>query len=488
MKTFDIPLLIRGRLITDQMVEFEGRRGELTFRSPDASQHLSQLPLINPTRLSDMYDELRIADVVDFLDQLGKRLSPKVNPYMQEAFELSCLTSGLTPEILYSQYCDAIPAMLSADNVREVAETHIGLATLDGWTRHELLDGRVAHTRPFGARCLHITAGNSPAVAGITTIWNALTRSDAVIKSPSNDPLTSLAIGRTMIEMAPDHPLTRHYSVAYWKGGNTALESQLYTPENFEKIVAWGGFSSMRHITRYLQPGLELIAMDPKLSGTLIGKEAFESDATMREVAQLIAMDFGGLNQEACASARVISVECGTDKAGLARLNQLAEYAYEALLALPPEASAPHRHFDPDLREEIAAVRRSRFYKVFGGDDRGAVIVSQIPDPVDFAPRLGCRVANLVPCDDIEEALQLITIHTQTIGVYPESLKAKYRDRLAFLGGQKIVSLGHHLSGNLSLPHDALEPIRRLCRWVSDSDMTVSSYKGGLRRYVRLAS
>jgi len=477
MKTYDIPLIIRGKLITDNLVDFEGRRGELTFRTPDVAKYIEQLPLTDPTQMADMY-ELSFADVVDYLDQLGKRLSPKVNPYMQEAYELSCVTSGLTPEILHYQYCEVIPGMLAADNVREVAEERIGIKTLEGWTRHQLRDGRVAHTRPLGARCMHVTAGNSPVVSAITTLWNGITRSDAVIKSPSNDPLSSLAIGRTMIDMAPDHPLTKHYSVAYWKGGNTEFESKIYSPENFEKIVAWGGFASMKHITRYLQPGLELIAMDPKLSGTIVGKEAFESEETMRKVARLIALDFGSFNQEACANARVISVQSGTDKAGLAKLNKLAEYTYEALQKLPRNISSPHRYFDQQLKEELSAIRDSSFYHVVGGEDnRGAVVVSQIPDPVDFADCLACRVANFVPCDDIEEALSLITVHTQTIGIYPESLKQRYREKLAFLGGQRIVSLGHHLSGSMALPHDAIEPVRRLCRWVNDEDFTVDSYK-----------
>jgi len=480
MKTYVIPLLIRGKIITDNLVDFEGRRGEVIFRTPDVTKYLDQLPLTDPTQMADMY-QLSFAEVVEFLDELGKRFSPKVNPYMQEAYEVSCMTSGQSPEMLYHAYSEKIPAMLAADNVREAAEERIGIKTLEGWTRHQLRDGRIAHTRPLGARCMHVTAGNSPVVAGMTALWNGITRGDALIKSPSNDPLTSLAIGRTMIDMAPDHPLTKHYSVAYWKGGNTEFESKIYSPENFEKIVAWGGFASMKHITRYLQPGLELIAMDPKLSGTIIGKEAFESEATMRKVARLIAADFGTSNQEGCVNARVVSIQSGTDKAGLAKLNKLAEYTYEALQRLLPHISGPHPNFNQELRDEIAGIRDSSFYHVVGADDnRGAVIVSQIPDPVDFAPLLSCRVANFVPCDEIEEALNLITIHTQTIGIYPESLKQRYREKLAFLGGQRIVSLGHHSGASTSLPHDAIEPIRRLCRWINDEDFTVDTYQESL--------
>lgn len=479
MKVYEIPLLVRGQLIFDNMIEFEGRRGDIVFRTPDVAKYLDTLPLLDPGNMADMYERLTFADVVDYLDELGRRLHPDVNSYMREAFELSCTTSGQTPGILYDAYATMIPNSFKADFVREIAEARIGIKTLDGWTRQDLGDGRIAHTRPLGARCVHVPAGNSPGVAGMTALWNAITRGDAVIKSPSNDPLTSLAIGRTMIDMAPDHPLTKHYSVAHWKGGSTDLESRIYSPEHFEKIVAWGGFASMKHITRYLQPGLELVAMDPKLSATIIGAEAFESDQTMRAVARLIAQDFGTANQEACSSARVITVQSGTDKQGLAKLDKLAEYAFEALQLLSPRVSGPHPNFNSDLMDEIDAIRKSPFYRVVGcTGNSGGVIVSHIPDPVDFADILGCRVANFVPCDDLEEGIERITIHTQTIGLYPESLKQKYRERLAFLGGQRIVSLGNHLTISPALPHDAIEPIRRLCRWINDEDFTTGNFKG----------
>jgi Acyl-CoA reductase (LuxC) len=482
MHTIDIPLIIRGEMIETDMVEFPGRSGRLVFRSPDVKKHLDRLPLADPTRMADMYADLSFDDIGDYLDELGSRLSPERNPYVREAYELSCTASGLTPEILNHHYSGELPAHFRRANVREIAESRIGIQTLEGWTRQQLGDGRIAHTRPFGARCMHITAGNSPICAAITTIWNAITRGDAVIKAPSNDPLTSAAIGRTMIDMAPHHPLTKHYSVAYWKGGDTHIESALYSPNNFEKVVAWGGFESMRHITRYLQPGLELVAMDPKLSATIVGEDAFESAETMQRVAELIAIDFGSANQEGCANARVISVQSGTDDAGLAKLNELADMTYAALRELPLDISAPHPDFDPVLREEIQGIRNSPFYRVFGGDgNHGAVIASQTPDPVDFADRLACRVANFVPIDDIDEALRLINIHTQTVGVYPEHLKGKYRDELAFRGAQRIVSLGHNLSLSWSLPHDGIEPVRRLCRWVNDENCQVESFQSTAR-------
>ena len=112
---------------------------------------------------------------------------------------------------------------------------------------------------------------------------SVITRSDVIIKAPSNDPLTAVAIARTLADVAPNHPITKHLAVGYWKGGDLAVEETLYQPQHIEKIVAWGGLASVKHVTRYIQPGLELIALDPKRSATIIGHEAFDDDDTMRE-------------------------------------------------------------------------------------------------------------------------------------------------------------------------------------------------------------
>src|ERR1700739_3120704 len=57
-------------------------------------------------------------------------------------------------------------------------------------------------------------------VSDITVLRSALTRSDVIIKAPSNDPLTAMAIARTLRDIAPDHPITKHLAVGYWKGGD----------------------------------------------------------------------------------------------------------------------------------------------------------------------------------------------------------------------------------------------------------------------------
>ena len=173
--------------------------------------------------------------------------------------------------------------------------------------------------------------------------------------------------------MAPNHPITKHLAVGYWKGVDLAVEEVLYRPQHIEKIVAWGGLASVKHVTRYIQPGLELIALDPKRSATIIGAEAFADEATLRDVAQRAAIDIGVANQEGCANARVIYVLSGTDDPGLANANKLGQMIYRELIALPPFISTPPLYPDRDLFEHLETSRMTDdFYRVFGGEQRPA--------------------------------------------------------------------------------------------------------------------
>jgi acyl-CoA reductase-like NAD-dependent aldehyde dehydrogenase len=316
---------------------------------------------------------------------------------------------------------------------------------------------------------VHVIAGNVPMVSVGTVVRNAITRSDAIIKTPSNDPLTATAIARTMVEMDREHPLTRHMSVVYWKGGDESVEREIYDPRGVEKIVAWGGFASIKHVTRYLQPGLDLITLDPKHSSTIIGREAFADEATLESVARRLALDIGAMNQEGCVNARVVYVQSGTDAAGLARANRLGELAFAALQQLPEFLSTPHKAFDAALKDEIDGLRHAGDeYVVYGGrKNEGAIIVSQSDAPVDFARQLACRVGNIVPLDDIDMAVRSVNAYTQTIGIFPETLKTQLRDRLSYQGAQRLVSLGAAaLFEDAATPQDGIEPVRRMCKWI----------------------
>jgi hypothetical protein len=463
---YTVPLFLRGEVITDDLMAFETRSGQTQFTAPEMAKHVDRLPLRSPGDLADLY-ALTFDEILDVLEALGAALNFDTNTHLQQAYEASLVANVLPAEMLKNSYRVLRP-LFTRDNVREIADSQVGLDYLNGWVAQRRQDGRELRVRAFGARTLHIPAGNGGLVSAVTILRSVITRSDIIIKAPSNDPLTAVAIARTLADVAPGHPITRHLVVGYWKGGDSAVEETLYQPQHIEKIVAWGGLASVKHVTKYIQPGLELIALDPKRSATIIGPEAFTDDQATREVAKRAAVDIGVANQEGCANARVIYVLSGTDEAGLADANRLGDMIYEELVALPEFISTAPLYPNRELFENLDACRLTEdFYRVIGGERKeGAIVVSQFDAPVNYAQLLSGRVANIVPVDTIEKVTDAVNAYTQTIGIYPESLKHQLRDTLPLFGAQRLTSLGYACSVALAAPQDGIEPIRRMCKWI----------------------
>ena len=316
--SYDIPIIARGKIIApgEDAVEFGGRGGA-KFRVPDPHKHINDLVLGNPVLLNDLL-ETPIREIVDFLGEVGKRLYLDDNPYLQESFALSLQAGGLPESILKGVY-DALPAMFNPDAMSEMAETTIGIRYLDGWARNKPPHENV-RVRAVGTRQLHITAGNVPVVAALTIIRGALTKSDVLIKSPANDPLTANAIARTLLDVDADHPLSRHIAVGYWKGGDEKMDSQIVRTSRIDKITAWGGMASVKNIQKYLSPGIDLTALNPKYSISIVGKAAFENEASMSEVAVGLAAISAFFNQTACSNTRIVYVECDADDDSIEKL------------------------------------------------------------------------------------------------------------------------------------------------------------------------
>ncbi|MET0987287.1 MAG: acyl-CoA reductase [Steroidobacteraceae bacterium] len=464
MVEFTIPLIVRGQVIEDDLCSFTARRGEITFKTPDVVKHLDKIILKDAHGLADLYT-LSLDQIVDYLVELGQRLSSDRNQHIAKALEIAVLTSGQSRALLQKMY-KSMALSLNRRFLTEVIEQNIGADNLERWNRRRLND-RDVWVRAFGARTVHMNAGNGPAVASYAVINGALLRCDNIVKSPSNDPYTAAALALTMIEMAPDHPVTRHMTVAYWKGGNEAFERRLYKPTSIEKIVAWGGAASMGHIRHHLEPGLDLIALDPKVSASIVGAEALANETAMNEAAERLARDVGYFNQEGCLSSRIAYVVADPeDDAALERVNELGRRVEAAIGQLPPTLSTPHPAFDPTLRAEIEGLRFSDDVRIIGcrGSD-GGVIVSQSSEAVDFSDRLMGRVVNIVPVATPEAAAAKVTVHTQTIGIYPAALKAHIRDACLLRGAQRLTDLGCATFEGMAAPHDGMEIMRRMVRW-----------------------
>lgn len=474
-ETYKIPIIARGRIIMpgQDAVEFKGRGGA-TFVAPNPHQHIHDLVLGNPVLLSDL-QQTPTREIIDFLAEAGLRLKLENNPYLQESFDLALNAGGLAEPILRGVY-DELPAMFDPKSMFAQIDSTIGVKYLDGWVPSPT--GPHCSVRAVGTRQLHITAGNVPVVAALTIVRGALTKSDVLIKAPSNDPLTANAILRTLLEVDANHPVVKHIAVAYWKGGDEFMESQLVRTSRIDKITAWGGMSSVKHIQKFLSPGIDLTALNSKFSISVIGKQALESERAMQEAATGIAVISGFYNQTACVNTRLVYVESATDDAAIARLVELGRRVVAAIQALPPVLSTPAEEPNRELEAELEAVAfQDDFYHVEGDTVTGGVVISKLSDRVDFYDQLSNRVVNIVPVDSLLDVVKWCDDTTQTVGVYPESLRDTLRDPLALAGVQRLVSISGGDPSRIyqgihampaGMPHDGIEPLRRNVRWVID--------------------
>jgi hypothetical protein len=307
-------------------------------------------------------------------------------------------------------------------------------------------------------------AGNSPAGCVSSIAQGALVKAINLFKMPSSDPFTCVAVLRTMADIDPNHPVVRSMSAIYWRGGDESIETTLYRPQYFDRIVAWGGGDAIRNVIRYLGPGLQLVSFDPKSSISMIGSEALGSETTMAEVAESAAADVTVFNQEACLASRFIFME--GERTGVEKFCE----RLQARLGVDRDtASAKAPPLPAEMREEIEMLQvMEDGYRVWGKfDGCGIVILSD--KPVDFHPT--GKTANVVHVESLDEAIRYINVATQTIGIYPPQRKEILRDRIASAGGQRVVRLGSAARHVMGSPHDAMFPLQRLVHWMSDEDI-----------------
>ena len=361
-----VPHVLQGNVQIDREVEHASRDLGASFFTPA----LDLDAMVWPRTAAGPAFDLPIAAIIDFLVQLGERLDLDRNDYLRQALQASVRINPLGPRILENCYRD-----MAGMFRREILETEIdlglgGRAVIDGWDER-VLRGRASRLRAFPCRLVHVLAGNSPMVAAMSIMRAALTKGVHLLKLPSNDLFTATAILRTMADMDPGHPLTRSFSAAYWRGGDASVESAIYRAQYFDKIVVWGGESAVRHVSKYIGPGLELIAFDPKVSFSMVGREAFESEQTLRDAAQRGAADVLSFNQDACNASRYQFVEGDVDQ-----VDRYAEALSDALAIDVRYGSGQRPAVPQEIRNEVEILREMEpIYRVFGEyEGRGLVI------------------------------------------------------------------------------------------------------------------
>jgi Acyl-CoA reductase (LuxC) len=451
-----IPHVIKGGVVSDAAVQYAGSGG---FATPALDLDALVWPRTEPLPAA----HVPVAEIIDLLVATGERLRDDPDGLLAEALEALVRTSPYERRILEHSY-DDLWRIFAGDRLWTQLNNELGGAdVVDGWRSMPGVDGKHGSVRAAPTRIVHVLAGNAPGVAAMTVARGALMKGVHLLKMPSNDLLSATAVLRALAATAPDHPVTRSFSAVYWQGGDPAVEGVLFRPQFFDKLVAWGGDAAIRNAAKYLGPGFELIAFDPKNSISMIGREVFDSEETTAAVAALTAADSVPYNQEACTSSRFHFVEGSHE--------QIDRYCAALAVELGKERRSTSAKVAPlpaDIRDEVAALRMlDPIYRVFGSDD-GTGLVVRSDEPVEFFP--SNKTVNVVAVPTLEDAMRYINVATQTVSIYPPARKRELRDTLASAGVQRVVPVGGSAAMPPGLAHDGFFPLQRFVRWVNDEE------------------
>jgi hypothetical protein len=448
------------------------------------------MPVVDPLALierdidalSALYD-MPFSGVLDWLRAVRTALETDLE-VVRRVRELERLTSE-HPDAFVDAAFAALPVLLDTQTATAAVDAELshhgvsGRSLLDGWVElstslqagpaHLIglglmtdafarsLVGHVARVRAMPTRQLHITAGNSPLVPLLSLLRAVWTKSPSVIKLPGGAALPGSLVALAAVAAAPDHPLTRHLSMVYWRGGHDELERVLFAPNAFDRIVVWGepdSVASVKERSRFTK----VLCFNPRYGASMIGKEALAGD--LDDVATRAVFDTMVENQKACIASLVHYVE--GDVADAER--------YAAAVSRALAKWDAHRH--PLLDRHRGQLRRlargmmmdARIdYHAVDGQFLAGVVVAPNDFPIKEHPM--CRLVVVRPVRDLDDCLGFFHHGVATVGVFPEERRLALRDRIAARGVSNIVPLGQSGCAAVGMAHDGMLVLAELVDW-----------------------
>jgi hypothetical protein len=316
--------------------------------------------------------------------------------------------------------------------------------------------------RALPTRQLHITAGNAPTVPIVSALRLLLSKSAGVIKLPAGALLSGALFAMAVQRAAPEHPLTRNLSVVYWRGGDEGIETALFAPGAFDRVVVWGAPGAVQAVqTRALFT--RVVSFNPRYGASLIANAAFASADTLETAATLAARDSLIYNQEACNAAHVHYIE-GDE-------SQARRYAAAVQSALAHwDATAPQA-VPASIHGQLRRLRRGRFANAeWWINQRDGVYSSGVLLAFDEFDMLDHPLARLVvvrPVASLAEAVARLHPGVSTVGVYPEETRQALRTAIGVRGVSNILPLGGCERFYAGMPHDGMIVLSELVNWVN---------------------
>ena len=390
-------------------------------------------------------------EIIAFFSKVGKFWMSEncMHPLYNQALEYLCYINGYDRKMAMRELNIISSTCSLQTGIHDLIDLELGdRFYLEEWVPR---GDALVHVQPLG-NVLNIMVGNVP-VSGIMTILRgSITKNQTLAKLPKRDPITVLYFVLSMIEIDPNHPVSKSMNVFYWPGGDEIEDEMI---DLADVICVWGGEKAVRSIRSKVKKNINIIELVPKISYAVVGKES----ATSQKVAIDLAHDIALYNQEACFSPQIAFVE-GDYKTFI----QLLAKGLELYKTLFPKGKEL-----PDVHAHVSRTRLEGLYNqsevMCTEDTEWTIIVIKDPSEINEHPL--SRVIFIVPVENIKECIKYIDESIQTIAISPWDRNVEIRELATLKGAAKLTEIGLIEAMRNGSTHDNIYPIQHLVRWVS---------------------
>ena len=460
--------------------EVEGRKLRC-LALPRMTAPAALLPRDIADRIRSLHP-LEFGAVAAYVDAIGQTLAPS-GALVSRALALAIACSDQPEYFVRLGFAD-VHAAFDGTALGRAVDRELeyggrpGRAYLNGWTDipDDIAAGAMAierariggsttpaaHKRRLRAvptTQLHITAGNSPVVPAISALRAFATKGAVTVKLPSGALVAGATLALAMHVTAPEHPLTRHASIAYWPGGDEAAESVLLRHGAFERIVVWGSRASVDAVAARAA-GTKTLVFNPRYGVSLIGRASL-APQMVEQTARRAAQDTCVWNQQACIASLVHYAEGNRAEidgycAALARELALWDAAHE---------HQPNRAMVGRIRTARRGELSDGGWTVNGPPVAPTSAVVRMDRGFDLSAHPQARIVVVRAVNDLADTLDLMHSGVSSVGIFPLERLDGLRDEICGRGVTSVIPLGEADTLFAGSPHDGMRPLSELVSW-----------------------
>lgn len=231
--------------------------------------------------------------------------------------------------------------------------------------------------------------------------------------------------------------------------------------------IAWGGSEAVSAVSAYPSKyDCVDIIMGPKLSFSVVSKEALDDERKAKKLARRVSVDASVFDQTGCASTHNVFVEKGGTVSPLEFAGYLADSMRKTAQQIPKNAMSP---------EELAAIHSARGVYDFKGTvfgDSDSIWTVLYSEETELSNPVYSRVVFVHQVDTLDDVLKFVNGDIQTIGLAAEGEKAmRFASAAAERGAVRFPTCGKML--NFESPWDGMFIMDRLVKWITLGGPTV---------------